>query len=94
MSVYHLTFCLRMFHPSLLLLFLNGHFETTPDYDLDNLTDVSVHTILPDFPDLKALVKRTPHEDEQSGYLAKSVPNTGRATRKRTREPLKGTVGG
>ena len=83
-----------MFHPSLLLQFLDGHFETTPDYDLDDLTDVPVHTILPNFPDLKVLVKRTPHEDEQSGYLAKSVPNTVRATRKRTREPLNGTVGG
>ena len=37
----HLTFSLLMFHPSSLLLFLDGHFETTPD--LDDLTDISVH---------------------------------------------------
>ena len=60
-----------MFHPSLLLLFLDGYFETFPD--LDDLTDVSVSN----FPDLKAQVKRTPLEDEEFGYLAKSVPNTG-----------------
>ena len=54
-----------MVHPSsLLLLFLDGHYD---------LTDAPVHTFLPNFPDLKALVKRTPHEDEQFGYLAKSV---------------------
>ena len=66
-----------MFHPSLLLsflLFLNGHFETTPDYDL---TDFDVHDFLPNFPDVKAQVKRTPHEDELCGYLAKSALNTG-----------------
>ena len=40
-----------MFHPSLLLLFLDRHFKTFPD--LDDLTDVSVHAILPNFPDLK-----------------------------------------
>ena len=51
------------------LLFLHGRFET-------NLTDAPVHTILPNFPDPKARVKRTLHEDEQFGYLAKSVPNT------------------
>ena len=83
-SLFHLTFSLLMFHPCLLLLFLDGHFETTLDCYLDDLTDVSVHTILPNFPDLKALVKRTPHEDEQSGYLAKSVPNTRTAGRKRS----------
>ena len=66
-----------MFHPSLLLsflLFLDGHFETTPDYDL---TDFDVHDFLPNFPDLNAQVKRTPHEDELCGYLARSAVNTG-----------------
>ena len=29
-SLFHLTFSLLMFHPSLLLLFLDGHFETIP----------------------------------------------------------------
>ena len=66
-----------MFHPSLLLLFLDGHFETTLDYDLDDFTDDPVHTFLPNFPDLKAQVKRTPHEDEHFSYLAKSALNTG-----------------
>ena len=51
-SLCHLTFSLLMFHPSLLLLFLDGHFETNPD--LDDLTDVSVHDFLPNFPDLTA----------------------------------------
>ena len=74
-SLCHLTFSLLMFHPSLLLLFLDGHFETFPDFD--DLTDVSVHAILPNFPDLKAQVKRTPHEDEESGYLADSARSTG-----------------
>ena len=37
LSLCHLAFSLLMFHPSLLLLFLDGHFETTPD--LDDLTD-------------------------------------------------------
>ena len=32
--------------------------------------------LLPNFPDPKARVKRTLHEDEQFGHLAKSVPNT------------------
>ena len=62
-----------MFHPSLLLLFLDGHFEATPDYAL---TDLDVHDFLPNFPDLKTQVKRTPPEDELFGYLAKSVRNT------------------
>ena len=52
------------------LLFLHGHFET-------NFTDAPVHTILPNFPGPKARVKRTPHEDEQFGYLATSVLLTG-----------------
>ena len=52
------------------LLFLHGHFET-------NLTDAPVHTIRPNFPGPKAGVKRTPHEDEQFGYLATSVLLTG-----------------
>ena len=72
-SLCHLTFSFFMFHPSLLLLFLDGHFETTPDYDL---TDFDVHDFLPNLPDLKAEVKCTPHEDEEFGSLAKSVPNT------------------
>ena len=72
-SLYHLTFSLLMFHPSLLLLFLDGHFETTPDYDL---TDFDVHDFLSNFPYLEAQVKRTPHEDELFGCLATSVPNT------------------
>ena len=42
-----------------------------------NLTDALVHTFLPNFPDPKARVKRTPHEDEQFGNLAKSVLLTG-----------------
>ena len=57
-----------MFHPSLLLLFLDGFFETIPDFD--------IHDILTNFPDLKAQVKRTPYEDEQFGYLAKFLPPT------------------
>ena len=52
------------------LLFLDGHFETTPDYDL---TDFDVHDFLPNFANLKAEVKRTPHEDEEFGYLADST---------------------
>ena len=44
------------------LLFLDGHFETTPDYDL---TDFDVHDFLPNFPNLKA--------DEEFGYLADST---------------------
>ena len=58
-----------MFHPSS-LLFLHGHFGT-------NLTDALISMVLPNFPDPKARVKRIPHEDEQSGYLAKSVLLTG-----------------
>ena len=52
----------------------DGHFETTADYDL---TDFDVHDFLPNFPDLKAQVKRTPPEDELFGYLAKFLPHTG-----------------
>ena len=66
-----------MLHPSLLLsslLFLDGHFEITPDNDL---TDFDVHDFLPNFSDLKAQVKRTQHEDELFDYLAKSALNTG-----------------
>ena len=40
-SLCDLIFSLLMFHPSLLLLFLDGHFKTVPDFD-----DVPVHTIL------------------------------------------------
>ena len=57
----------------LLLLFLDGHFETFPD--LAELTDVSVRAILPNFS-LKAQVKRTPHEDEEFVYLADSTHST------------------
>ena len=39
-SLCHLIFSLLIFHPSLLLLFLDGHFESFSD--LDDLTDVSV----------------------------------------------------
>ena len=67
------TFPFVMFHPSLLLLFLDGHFETTPDYDL---IDFDVHDFLPNFSDLKAQVKITPLEDELFGYLTKSALNT------------------
>ena len=59
-------------HPSLLLLFFDGHFKTFPD-----LADISVHAILPNFSDLRAQVRRTPHEDEEFGYLAKFLPPTG-----------------
>ena len=47
-----------------------SHFEITPDF---HLTDV--HDFLPNFPDLKTQVKRTPLEDEEFGYLA-SPPST------------------
>ena len=75
-SLCHLTFSFLMFHPTLLLsslLSLDGHFETTPRYDL---IDFDVHDFLPNTPDLKAQVKRTPHEDELFGYLTKSALNT------------------
>ena len=55
-------------------LFLDGNFVTNPDNDL---TDFDLHYFLPNFPDLKAQVKRTPHEDEEFGFLAKSALNTG-----------------
>ena len=47
MSVFvlHLDISLLIFHPS--LLFLHGHFETTPDNDF---TDDPVHTFLPFLP--------------------------------------------
>ena len=71
--LFHLAFSLVMIHLS--LLFLHGHFETTPDYDL---TDSVMHMILPYFPVLQA------QEDAQLrtrnakfGYLAKSDANTG-----------------
>ena len=38
----HLPFSLLMIHPS--LLFLHGHFETNPDYDL---TDSDIHMVFP-----------------------------------------------
>ena len=75
-SLCHFTFSFLMLHPSLLSLFLDGHFETTPDCDRGDLTDFHVHDFLQNFPDLKAQVKRTPHEDELFGYLAKSALNT------------------
>ena len=43
-------FLLLMIHPSS-LLFLHGHFETNPDYDLTAYSDI--HMILPYFPVLK-----------------------------------------
>ena len=43
-------FLLLMIHPSS-LLFLHGHFETNPDYDLT--ADSDIHMILPYFPVLK-----------------------------------------
>ena len=73
----HLIVSFLMFHPSSLLsllLFLDGHFETTP---LDDYTDDPVHDFLPNFPDLTAQVERSPHEDELFGYPAKSALNTG-----------------
>ena len=39
-------------------------------------SDDPIHTFLPNFPDLKALVKRTPPKDELFGYLAKFLPLT------------------
>ena len=45
----HLAFSLLMIHPSS-LLFLDGHFKTTPDYDFD---DDPIHKILPYFPVLE-----------------------------------------
>ena len=73
-----LAFSLLMFHPSLLLssllLFLDGHFESTPDNDL---TDFDVHDFPENNPALESQVKRTPHEDELFGYLAKSALNRG-----------------
>ena len=52
------------------LLFLHGHFET--------ITDALIHTILPNFPELKSAGQAHPmHEGEQFGYLAKSVLLTG-----------------
>ena len=67
------AFSLLMFQPSS-LLFLHGHFET-------NLTDALIHIFLPNFPDTEARVKRTLHEDEQFGHLAKTVLLTERHIR-------------
>ena len=69
-SLCHLTFSILMFYPSLLLLFFDGHFETIPDIDV--LIDVSVHTILPNFPDLNVQFKRIPRSGE--GVSASSNP--------------------
>ena len=60
-SLFHLALSIPMIHPSLLLLFFHGLFETT---FLTLTSTPSCRT----FPDVKAQVKRTPHEDEQSGY--------------------------
>ena len=54
--------------------FFDGHFETI--FWLCFFADFDVHDFLLNFPDLKAQVKRTPHEDELFGYLAKSALNT------------------
>ena len=62
-----------MIHPSS-LLFLDGHLETTPDYDF---ADDPIHMILPFFPVLKA--QDTRHSAPAStkfGCLAKSDANT------------------
>ena len=71
---FHLAFSGLMIHQSS-LLFLHGHFETSPDYVL---TDAPVHTIRPNFSDQKAQVKRGPDEDEQFGNLAKFILHTDR----------------
>ena len=66
----HLAVSVLMFHTRLRLLFLHGHFET-------NLTDAPVRTVLPNFPDPKARVKRTSARATSSfGHLAKSVLHT------------------
>ena len=36
-SLFHFAFSLLMFRPFLVLLFFDGHFETTPDCDFDDL---------------------------------------------------------
>ena len=59
----HLVYSLLMIHPS--LLFLDGHFETTPD---DDFTDDPVHTFLPYLPVLKAQDMR--HSTHASRSLA------------------------
>ena len=59
----HLAFSLLMLHLS--LLFPQGHFETTPDYDF---TDDPIHMILPYFPVLKAQDMR--HSAHASRSLA------------------------
>ena len=69
MSVFvlHLVFSLLMTHLS--LLFLDSHFETTPDCDLDDFTDDTIHKFFPYFPVLGA-----PHRTciAKFGYLARS----------------------
>ena len=52
-------------HDSPVLVFLDGHFETTPDYDL---TDSNIHMFLPYFPVLK--VKDMRHSAHASQSLA------------------------
>ena len=61
------------------LLFLDGQLKTTPDCDL---IDIDVRVFLPNFPNLKAQVKRTPHEDEEFGFLAKSAQSVTIAKRR------------
>ena len=66
----HLAFSTLMILHPLSLLLLHGHFET-------NLTDDTVRTVLPNFPDPKSAGQahfRT--SDEKFGYLAKSDLNT------------------
>ena len=61
-----------MIHPSS-LLFLDGHFETNPDY---GLTDSDIHEILPYFPVLKAQHTRNSAPASRSLVLAKSDAKT------------------
>ena len=64
-----------MIHPSS-LLFLHGHFETNPDYDLT--ADSDIHMILPYFPVLKVQeMRHSALAIAMFGYLTRSDANTG-----------------
>ena len=67
-----------MFRQSLLQLFLGGHFETPPDCDL---TDFDIHDFLPNFLDLNARVKRTPHDSSWPSPSSPQVMSTRSSTR-------------
>ena len=69
MSVFvlHLIFSLLMTHLS--LLFLDSHFETTPDCDLDDFTDDTIHKFFPYFPVLGAPLRTC---IAKFSYLARS----------------------